>query len=93
MKTRNTGRSKAEPAKSTSVLSYAIAEAASRHGSDGKGTDGLVGYCRFLAENHPTSFATLLGKVLPMQIAGSAEGPVHHQFTVKFIRPNGNPVS
>ena len=79
--------------KSTSLLSHAILEAAAKRGFDGKGKDDLTGYCRFLAENHPTSFATLLGKVLPMQISGSGRGPIDHEFTVKFIKSNGNTVS
>lgn len=93
MKSQRTGRSKTASGKPTSLLSHAILEAAARHGFDGDGAGELVGYCQFLAENHPTSFATLLGKVLPMQIAGSGDGPIHHEFTVKFIRPDGNTVS
>lgn len=47
-------------------LKHCITEAAVRHGFDGKGKDGLVGYCQFLAAKHPKVFAGLLGKVLPL---------------------------
>jgi hypothetical protein len=33
-----------------------------------KGKDGLVGYLRWAAKVHPTSFLSLLGRLLPMQI-------------------------
>lgn len=49
--------------------------AAEVRGADGKGKDGLVGYCLWLARKQPKSFATLLGRVLPMQVeAGDGEG-------------------
>lgn len=34
------------------------------------GPDGLTGYLRHLAKNEPKAFATLLGRVLPLQITG-----------------------
>ena len=87
------GRPKGARNKTTKLLSHAILEAAARHGLDKKGKDELVGYCQFLAEKHPQSFATLMGKVLPMQIVGSGGGPISHEFTVKFITSDGNSVS
>lgn len=36
----------------------------------GTGQDGLVGYLRHLALNEPKSFASLLGRVLPLQVRG-----------------------
>ena len=39
-----------------------------------KGKGGLVGYLAYQAKENPASFLPLLGKVLPMQIAGSGEG-------------------
>ena len=86
-------RPKAVPNTSTRLLSHAILEAAARHGVDKKGKDSLVGYCLFLAENHPTSFATLLGKVLPMQVTAGGDGTNSFEFTVTFVKPDGNPVS
>ena len=65
------GRKKGTPNKTTALLKDAIIKAAEAHGADGTGEDDLEGYCFFLANQHPTSFATLLGKVLPMQIEGT----------------------
>ena len=77
----------------TRLLSHAILEAAAKHGHDKKGRDALTGYCQFLAENHPTSFATLLGKVLPMQLTSGGDGTNSNEFTVTFVKPDENPVS
>ena len=41
------------------------------------GRDGLVGYLRQQAIENPASFMALLGKVLPLQLVGEGEGPVH----------------
>ena len=84
---------KAVANKSTRLLGHAPVEAAAIHGHDTKGRDALVGYCRFLAENHPTAFATLLGKVLPMQVAAGGDDPGRLEFTVTFVKPDGDPVS
>ena len=55
----------------------AIVEAASRLGSDGKGKGGLVGYLRSIASDPKTKgqFATLLGRVIPYQVAGDPTRP------------------
>ena len=67
------GRKKGTPNKTTALLKDAIISAASKHGMDGQGAEDLTGYCYFLANEHPQSFATLLGKVLPMQVQGNGE--------------------
>lgn len=67
---RRGGRQPGVPNKTTALLKEAILGAATNAGSDGKGTDGLMGYCGFLAKEEPKAFAALLGKVLPMQITG-----------------------
>lgn len=51
--------------------------AAEQTGSDLKGEGGLIGYCQFLAKNEPKAFAGLLGRVLPLQVTGSSEEPIH----------------
>ena len=71
-----TGRAKGTPNKTTALLKEAIIRAAEAVGSDGKGKGKLTGYCTFLAKEEPKAFAQLLGKVLPMQIAGEDGGPV-----------------
>lgn len=71
------GRPKGVPNKTTTALKEAILKAAELAGADMKGKDGLVGYCQFLAVNEPKSFTTLLGRVLPLQMAGDPDNPVH----------------
>lgn len=44
-------------------------ESAVQHGRDGKGKDGLVGFCIHLAVNHPRSHAGLLAKLLPLHVS------------------------
>lgn len=81
------GRKKGTPNKTTALLKDAILKAAEAHGKDGKGTDDVAGYCYFLANEHPQSFATLLGKVLPMQVQGSGEdGSIEVTVTRKIVR-------
>lgn len=62
------GRVRGSLNKTTAALKGAILEAATLTGKDGKGKDGLIGYCQHLASNEPRAFAALLGKVLPMQM-------------------------
>lgn len=70
------GSRKGRPNRTTSVLKDAILLAAEQAGHDGKGKDGLTGYLRSLAVLEPVAFASLLGKVLPLQISGEGGGPV-----------------
>ncbi|MDB5177531.1 MAG: hypothetical protein JWN75_1199 [Candidatus Saccharibacteria bacterium] len=56
------------------LLKDAILEAAEKVGMDGEGQDGLVGYLMFLAKVQPKSFAPLLARVMPLQIAGGSTG-------------------
>ena len=67
------GRPKGVPNKNTTLLKEAILQAATEAG----GRDGLVGYLRQQAVDNPASFMALLGKVLPLQLTGEGDGPVH----------------
>jgi hypothetical protein len=69
------GRKKGIPNKTTTQLKEAILSAASKHGSDGAGADGLEGYLFKVAKEDVKAFAGLLGKVLPLQI--DAKGGLH----------------
>jgi len=71
------GRVKGTPNKTTMLLKEAILQAAELTGSDRQGKQGLVGYCRFLAENEPKAFAGLMGKVLPTQVTGEDGAPIN----------------
>lgn len=61
------GRPKGVPNKTTTQLKEAILEAAEKAGGEHK----LVGYLQTQARDNPTAFMTLLGKVLPMTVAGA----------------------
>ena len=66
------GRRKGTPNKSTVLLKDAIARAAEAVGEDGCGKNGLIGYLKWLAVREPQVFASLLAKLLPLQVAASA---------------------
>jgi hypothetical protein len=68
--TAGPGRPKGSVNKTTATLKAAILDAAAKYGQDGKGKGKLTGYCFKLAHEEPRAFAQLLGKVLPMQVAG-----------------------
>lgn len=71
---RRGGRAKGTPNKSTKALKDAILLAAEEVG----GEQGLVGYLKILAVQEPSAFASLLGKVLPLQVTGADGGPIAH---------------
>lgn len=66
------GRPKGSPNKTTTALKEAILQAATESG----GPEGMVGYLKTLAADQPVAFAGLLGKVLPMTVAGDAANPI-----------------
>lgn len=68
-KQKGKGRPKGAPNKTTKQLKEMILEALDRKG----GVDYLVAQ----AEENPTAFLTLIGKVLPMTIAGAGEQGQH----------------
>jgi hypothetical protein len=68
------GRKKGVPNKTTTALKEAILAAAEAAG----GKLGLVGYLTTLATENTGAFAALLGKVLPLQIAGDPDNPIRH---------------
>jgi hypothetical protein len=57
-------------AKITRDLKEGIIDAAVIVGSDGKGTGGLTGFLVDLAMHHKKAYASLLVKLLPMQVHG-----------------------
>jgi hypothetical protein len=66
------GRPKGAQNKTTTALKDAIGEA------------GLVGYLRNMATTNPSAFLSLLGKVLPMTLAGDKESPMQTRATVEW---------
>lgn len=81
------GRPKGAPNKATALLKDAIIEAATKAGGGDK--EGLVNYLRSRAVDCPGPFLALLGKVLPLQLAGTGEdgGPVRIEFVC--VDPKG----
>lgn len=73
------GREKGNPNKTTRVLKEAILLAAEAVGKDGKGKGGLQGYLERVAQKDVKAFATLLGRVLPLQLTGEGDGPLQVQ--------------
>lgn len=81
--TKGPGRPKGSPNKTTAILKDAILQAAEAAGGNG----GMVGYLTLQATENPGAFMTLLGKVLPMQIAGDPDAPLIHVITRQIIDP------
>jgi Family of unknown function (DUF5681) len=72
------GRPTGAQNKTTTVLKDAILAAAEQAG------DGLVGYLRNMATTNPGAFLSLLGKVLPMTLAGDKDAPLQQRVTVAW---------
>lgn len=84
---RGKGRPKGSPNKTTAIIKDAIIQAATNAG-DGD----MVEYLTQQARMNPGPFMSLLGKVLPMQIAGDPDNPVKlvHKIERIIVRP-GDP--
>lgn len=81
---RGKGRPKGSPNKTTAIIKDAIIQAATKAG-DGD----MVEYLTQQARLNPGPFMSLLGKVLPMQIAGDPDNPVKlvHKIERIIVRP------
>ena len=62
------GKPKGTVNKTTALLKDAILQAAQQAG--GGGEEGMIAYLKKQANDNPGPFMGLLGKVLPMQVAG-----------------------
>lgn len=78
------GRPKGSPNKTTALLKDAILRAATDAGNG-----DMVAYLTRQAIDNPGPFLSLLGKVLPMQIAGDADNPVTvaHEIVLRAVYP------
>jgi hypothetical protein len=74
----NAGRRPGTQNKFTRALKDAILEAGELAGGEGDDNNpgGMVGYLKTLAEDNPAVFGSLLGRVLPLQIAGDKDNPL-----------------
>jgi hypothetical protein len=84
-KPKTGGRQPGSPNRVNTALKDAILAAADSAG----GKDGLVGYLTAMARNQPVSFLSLLGKMLPLTIAGDADQPV--KLVVEWQSPENRP--
>lgn len=71
------GKPKGAVAKITRDLKEGIIDAAVIVGSDGNGTGGLTGFLVDLAMHHKRAYASLLVKILPLQVSGSGVSGGH----------------
>jgi hypothetical protein len=76
------GRPNGSKNKTTTQLKEAILAAAEWAGGDG----GLVKYLHEQARMNPGHFMTLLGKVLPLQVAGDKDAPLNSRVSVSWER-------
>lgn len=67
------GRKKGVPNKTTQALKEMILQAAELAGGEG----GTVAYLERQARENSTSFNVLLGKVIPTQVTGDPDHPLH----------------
>lgn len=82
------GRPKGVPNKTTALLKDAILQAARLAGGSDD-DEGLVRYLQQQAADNPGPFLSLLGKVLPMTVAGDPGNPVVsiHEVRRTIVRP------
>lgn len=73
------GRKKGTPNKLTGELKDLILNALSEAGG--------LNYLVTQAQNNPTAFLTLVGKVLPMQVSGPGGGAIPHAVEVRIVDP------
>lgn len=66
------GRPKGVPNKTNAAVKEMILQAL-----DKAHKDGGVAYLRDQAEKNPVAFMSLVGKVLPLQLTGDKDNPVH----------------
>ena len=77
------GRPKGLPNKTTALLKDAILKAATDAG-DGD----MAAYLTQQAKDNPGPFLALLGKVLPMQIAGDPDNPLKTITRIELVAPD-----
>lgn len=80
---RGPGRPKGTPNKTTAQLKEMILSALDESG----GVEYLV--ARANDPKTASAFLTLIGKVLPMTVAGDPDNPLKASITVTFVKPDG----
>ncbi len=77
------GRQKGTPNKLNAAAKDAIAFAANALGGGAR----IVEWAREDPQNERVFWGTIYPKLLPLQIAGDAENPIHHVITRKIVDP------
>ena len=54
----------------TRDIKAGMINSAIEHGRDGKGTDGLMGFCAYLLKEDLRAYAMIFGRMLPLQVNG-----------------------
>jgi len=85
------GRKAGTPNRVTALLKESILTAADEAGKQigKKGESGLVAYLTKQAVDNPGPFMALLGKVLPMQMAGDPDAPVFPSIEIQYVSADG----
>lgn len=78
------GRTKGTPNKVTGKVKDMVLNALSNKGG--------VKYLERQADENPVAFLTLVGKVIPLQVAGDPDNPVRtvHEIVIRGVRSNAN---
>lgn len=77
---RRGGRQAGTPNKVTGTLKDMILQALNE-----ANPQGGVEYLKTQATQNPAAFLTLVGKVLPLQVAGDAANPITHVMRVELV--------
>ena len=75
------GRKKGTPNKQTAAVKDMVLTAL--------GNVGGVKYLERQASENPTAFMTLVGKVIPLQVAGDPENPIKSVVRIELVGPGG----
>jgi hypothetical protein len=75
------GRPKGAKNKTTTAVKEMVLTALSNVGG--------IEYLERQAEDNPTAFMTLVGKVIPLQVAGDEENPVRIVTRIELVGPDG----
>lgn len=75
------GRKKGTPNKQTAAVKDMVLTAL--------GNVGGVKYLERQANENPTAFMTLVGKVIPLQVAGDPENPIKSVVRIELVGPGG----
>lgn len=81
------GRPKGSVNKTTATAKEIIAQASDMLG----GVDRLVAWAKEAPENERAYWAQIFPKLLPLQVAGDPNAPLHHKIVREFVSaPNTN---